>query len=354
MPTCHPGYSGLLISLAGWLLLGLNPLVAQQTPATDDEAFRKSVERFLKLDLRTMVSHAGIPQVDALSDEELRRANLGRQLFFDPVLSSDGSTSCATCHQPDFAFSSPDALPAGVGDRPARRNAPALINRRWSSAQFWDGRAESLEEQALQPIESENELASSVDEVLEKLQQHPEYPDRFAEAFSDGITRQNLAVAIASFERVLLSSGSPVDQFITAAGTSEFTRAERQGLWIYESKGGCWQCHSGPNYSDELFHNTGVSWGAEPVDLGLFEKTNDTAHRGQFKTPTLRDVALTAPYMHDGSIATLEEVVEFYNRGGNRNPHLDGKMKPLELTDQEKSDLVAFLKALTGKHAWDP
>jgi cytochrome c peroxidase len=326
---------------------------AQQATSPTDELLQQSFQKFLATDLRVPMSQVGLPEVDEVSAEEYRQIELGRKLFFDPLLSRDGSISCATCHQPARAFSSPEIRPAGVNGRQDRRHPPAIINRRWGTAQFWDGRAASLEHQALQPIENENELASSIDDVLAKLKSDDEYTQQFQAAFDDGINRDNLATAIASFERILLSADSPIDRFVTASDSVDLTRSQRQGLWIYESKGGCWQCHSGHNYTDEKFHNTGVSWGAEPPDLGYFEVTGNAEHKGQYKTPTLRDVALTAPYMHDGSIATLSEVVEFYNRGGNENPNRDSRIKPLNLSDQEKEDLEAFLRALTGRHAWD-
>ncbi len=318
--------------------------LGQAPESRQDVTAEQLQQQFLNVELRVAPKQPGLPEIENLSEEFYRQVELGRHLFFDPILSSDGSTSCATCHQPQYAFSSPEARPTGVAGRQGRRNSPSLVNRRWGRAHFWDGRAGTLEEQALQPIESENELAHSIDIVLETLRQDPVYAKRFAEAYDDGVTRDNLANAIASFERVLLSSDSPVDRFVAAVDAPDLTRGQRQGLWIYESKGGCWQCHSGPNYSDEKFHNTGVSWGAEPLDLGYFEVTGDIRHQGQFKTPTLRDVALTAPYMHDGSMATLREVIEFYNRGGNDNPNRDSRIKPLNLSEQEMADLEAFLR----------
>jgi cytochrome c peroxidase len=311
------------------------------------------MKKFMTVDLHLPSGQRGLPDLEPTTDQEYRRIELGRKLFFDPVLSSDGSTSCATCHLPGHGFSSPEPVPAGVAGSRGRRHPPSLVNRRWGKVHFWDGRSATLEDQALHPIESEHELASSVDDALARIAADVDYPALFDRAFEEGITRDSLAGAIASFERSLVSSDSPIDRFVTASGEGVLTRSQRQGLWIYESKGGCWQCHSGPNYSDEQFHNTGVSWGREPLDLGLFEITGIEENKGQFKTPTLRDVALSSPYMHDGSIATLAEVVEFYNKGGTANPHLDRKLKPLNLSDQEKLDLEEFLKALTGRHVWD-
>ena len=304
---------------------------------------------FLKVDLTFTTSPVGIPNVEKLSERQQKVAVLGRRLFFDPILSVDGSTSCATCHQPEHGFSSPLALPKGVGNRQGKRHAPAILNRHLGKSQFWDGRAATLEEQALKPIETDDEMGNTIEAVLKQLEESKEYRQAFAAAFDDGITRKNLAAAIAGFERLLVTAESPIDRFVTA-NESILTKSQRQGLWLYESKGGCWKCHAGQNYSDEEFHNTGVSWGS---DTGRFEHTNNDEHKGQFKTPTLRNVAITAPYMHDGSIKSLREVVEFYNRGGGKNGSLDPFIKPLNLSDQEINDLVAFLEALNGRYLWE-
>src|SRR5207244_5372400 len=216
----------------------------------------------------------------------------------------------------------------------------------YGTAFFWDGRESSLESQALRPIESQTEMGGNVEGAIERLQRNKDYPALFEAAFTDGVTANNLAKSLASFERVLLSGDSRVDRFRNGQ-VRALSDNERHGLWLYESRGGCWRCHAGANFSDERFHNTGVSWGQPPIDLGRFAVTNKDSDRGRFKTPTLRNVALTAPYMHDGSLATLEAVVDFYNRGGGKNPYLDASIAPLGLTAEEKKDLVAFLKALS-------
>ncbi len=332
-----------LLCATGWTEPDLS---AQELPPADLS------HPFLKVDLKFDSTPAGIPEIDEEAKGDIKVAELGRQLFFDPLLSSDGSTSCATCHRPEHGFSIPDPIGEGVNGTTGKRHPPVILNRYSSDAQFWDGRAGSLEEQALQPLESDEELNSSIEEVMQKLAANPDYQKKFSDIFDDGLTRTNLANAIAGFERILVTGDSPIDRFVTAR-ESVLTKSERQGLWLYESKGGCWQCHSGQNYSDEQFHNTGVSWGLEPLDLGRFEHTKDESHKGQFKTPTLRNVASSAPYMHNGSMKTLREVVEFYNKGGNDNPHLDKDMRPLNLSENEVDDLVAFLKALDGRYAWE-
>jgi cytochrome c peroxidase len=282
-----------------------------------------------------------VPKDNPLTAE---RVALGRKLFFDPILSADNTVACATCHRPDKGFSSGDAKPRGIRDQALKRKAPSLFNRAYGTAFFWDGREATLEAQALKPIEDPTEMGSKLDDVLKRLQEHKEYKTQFDKAFPDGVTVANLGKAIAGFERVLLRGDSAVDRFRRNGDHAALNPAERHGLWIYESKGRCWRCHSGANFTDEQFHNTGVSWGKD--DKGRFAITKHDDDRGKFKTPTLRGVALSGPYMHDGSLKRLEDVVEFYNGGGGANPKLDSVLGPLGLTKEEMSDLVAFLKAL--------
>lgn len=288
----------------------------------------------------------GLPKRTVPDDNPLtaKRVALGRKLFFDPILSADKTVACATCHQPELGFAGIGAKARGIGGKEGPRRAPTLLNRGFGAAFFWDGRAKSLEEQALEPIENPLEMGSKVTDAVAKLKADVGYTQRFAEAFDDGVTAANLAKAIAGFERTLVRGDSPVDRFRIKGDHAAMTAAERHGLWLYESKGGCWKCHGGSNFSDDSLHNTGVSWGG--TDLGRFAVTKRDADRGRFKTPTLRGVKLHPPYMHDGSLETLDAVVEFYNRGGVKNPHLDPAVKPLELTDDERKALVAFLKAL--------
>ncbi len=274
------------------------------------------------------------------------RVALGRKLFFDPILSENNAMACASCHHPDHGFTSPDGTPRGLRGQVLSRRAPTLFNRDYGQAFFWDGRAKSLEEQALIPIANPEEMGSSIAAALKRLEANADYKSKFAAAFDDGLTEKNLANAIAAFERQLRRGNSGLDRFRKNGERGAMTTEERHGLWLYESKGGCWRCHVGANFSDEKFHNTGVSWGKEPLDLGRFTVTHENADRGRFKTPTLRGVALTAPYMHDGSLKTLQEVVEFYSRGCRANPNLDPMIQPLNLSKDEIDDLIAFLKSL--------
>jgi cytochrome c peroxidase len=285
-----------------------------------------------------------VPADNPLTEAKVR---LGRRLFFDPILSSDGTIACASCHDPRHGFAGPVPHSVGIGGKRTTRNAPSLLNRAYGRSFFWDGRETTLEAQALRPIANPREMGTSVPEIVKRLQAHPSYPALFQTAFTDGVTEGNLARALASFERVLLQGDSRVDHF-RAGKISALTAAERHGMWLYESRGRCWRCHSGSNYTDEQFHNTGVGWGRAPLDLGRYEVTNQESDRGRFKTPTLRGLTATAPYMHDGSLASLEEVVQFYNGGGTRNPRLDPVVEPLNLSASDVKDLVAFLKALSS------
>ena len=285
------------------------------------------------------------PADNQLSPAKVR---LGRRLFFDPILSRDRSVACASCHVPDHGFAGLAAAAVGIRGQKGHRNAPTLLNVGYNSVFFWDGRAASLEEQALLPISDPREMDSTVDETIRRLRADPSYSEQFRAAFAGDITAQNLARALASFERTLLAGDNAVDRFRNGE-VAALSADARQGLWLFESRGGCWRCHAENNFTDGRFHNTGVSWGTEPPDLGRYAVTRQDRDRGAFKTPTLRNVARTGPYMHDGSLGTLEDVVRYYSRGGNPNPHLDSALKPLNLSDADVRHLVAFLESLTGK-----
>jgi cytochrome c peroxidase len=277
----------------------------------------------------------------------LARLRLGRRLFFDPVLSSDRSVSCASCHQPDHAFATNDVKPPGVGGHACARNAPTLFNRALGTLQFFDGRAGSLEAQALMPIENQDEMGTTVDEAVRRLAQLPEYRELFEAAGTAEPNREALAASLAEFVRRLVAGDSPIDRFRAAQG--DLTTTERQGLWLFESRGRCWRCHAGPNFSDESFHNTGVGAKEGRPEPGRAAITHDDADQGRFKTPTLRMVAETAPYMHDGSLATLNDVLEFYKRGGNANDHRDALLQPVELSNDDVAALIALLHALSRR-----
>ena len=277
------------------------------------------------------------------------RVALGRRLFFDPVLSRDGTVVCATCHDPRRVFT--DGLPHAIGidGRVGHRHVPTLVNRGYGRAFFWDGRAGGLEEQALQPIDHPDEFGSSVADAIARLQERPAYVAEFRSAFGRDPNPDDVARALAGYVRTILSGDAPIDRFV-AGDAAALTADQRSGLRLFRGRGNCTACHFGPTFSDEQFHNTGIAFRSDgPIDLGRFDVTGDDADRGRFKTPTLREVARTAPYMHDGSFATLEDIVEFYDQGGHPNPGLDGEVRPLHLTADEKRVLVVFLGALSGR-----
>lgn len=316
------------------------------------------------------------------------KVELGRKLYFDKRLSVDNTVSCATCHDPKFAFTDGKKVSEGVKGQKGARNAPTVLNAMFFEEQFWDGRAKTLEEQAKQPIINPIEMGMpDHDAVVKKLKGIPEYVDAFKKVFGGEITIDRIAQAIAAFERTLLTGNSPFDRFI-AGDQNAISESAKRGWQLFQGKARCITCHefnrSNPFFTDNKYHNIGVAMNQEGFaelarkaellvkegkldqrkldelalnpaysELGRFLVTFNPKDIGAFKTPTLRDVELTAPYMHDGSEATLLDVIEFYNRGGNENPNLSGEMRPLNLTDQEKQDLVEFLKSLTGEFPKD-
>ena len=290
-------------------------------------------------------SPLGLPERSHVEGDAL--VELGRRLFFEPRLSRNATVACASCHDPARAFADGTPLSVGVHGEPTRRNAPTLLNRAFGEAFMWDGSAASLEEQVLMPLENPIEMDLPVEEALARLATEPAWTEAF-EAAGVAVDREGLAAGLAAFVRRLTLGDSPVDRF-RAGERSALDAEERAGLWFYESRGRCWRCHSGANFSDEAFHNTGVGVRDGRPEEGRFEVTGDEADRGRFKTPTLRGVALTAPYMHDGSLATLEDVVAFYRQGGVHNAGLDEAMAPIEMTDQDAVNLVAFLEALSRR-----
>ena len=233
------------------------------------------------------------------------------------------------------------------------RQAPTVVNAAFSESQFWDGRSPSLEDQALGPIQNPIEMAFTLEGVEERLNEIPGYRQQFQRVFgADRISTDLVGKAIATFERVVLAGDSPWDRWEQERDTAAVSDAVRRGAELARVKAGCTACHVPPNLTDapfDLYHNIGVSMSNAEPDLGRHVVTAREGDQGAFKTPTLRNVAETAPYMHDGSMATLAEVLDFYDRGGEPNPWLDQKMNPLGLTDQEKEDLLAFLESLTGE-----
>ena len=278
------------------------------------------------------------------------KIELGRKLFFDKRLSRDGTVSCASCHQPDKAFSDGRALPIGIGGQKGRRNAPSLINAAYGESMFWDGRAATLEEQALHPLTSPIEMGNTLEAVLRRVHNETNYRRLALAAFGTAqMAPKQIAQALSSFQRTLVAGNSPYDRYFVLKDESVIRVAARRGLVLFRGKARCAHCHEGPLFTDQKFHNTGVSWGREPLDLGRFEVTRSQEDKGKFKTPTLRHLTDTAPYMHDGTLKSLEEVIDFYNRGAQANPNLDSSIKPLSLSPEEKSDLATFLRTLSAR-----
>ena len=272
---------------------------------------------------------------------------LGRQLFFEPRLSGDDTISCATCHDPAMAWANHSPVDTGIRGQRGTRNSGTILDAAYMGFQFWDGRAATLEAQALGPIHNPMEMGATLDDVVRKLSAIEGYRLQFAAVFGSEVTADGIARAIAAFERTVLSGPSSYDRY--AAGDKQaMTEAAIRGLRIFGGKARCRTCHGGPLFSDQGFHNLGVGMDRPQPDVGREAVTKDSRDRGRFKTPGLRNAALTCPYMHYGSVRTLADVVALYDRGGVPNPTLDVFVTPLDLTDAEQHDLVAFLEALTG------
>ncbi len=302
------------------------------------------------------------------------KVELGKFLYFDPRLSGDGSTSCATCHDPSHGWAKKRVMSPAYPENKHFRHSPTVLNVAYNTLMFWDGRVKTLEEQAFGPIKSPFEMNMNYDLLEERLKQVPKYREMFKKAFpkdEDPITIENIVKAIAAFERTIVCNDSPFDKYMRGDKTA-MDELQIKGMKLFTGKAGCVQCHNGPNFTDDKFHVTGVPKhkveddalvratrnfvlrehgfkNPEKIDrdLGLYFITKKEKDKGAFKTPTLRNVALTPPYMHNGVFRTLEEVVEFYNKGGGNVPNKSKKLKPLNLTEEEKKALVAFLEALT-------
>lgn len=343
----------------------------------DDPRNQVVIERILPLGMS-----GAQRQIQGLDKNPLTRAKieLGRQLYFDARLSSDSTISCASCHHPDEGFARQTQFGVGIEGKEGNRNSPASYNRIATGAQFWDGRAASLEEQAKGPIANPIEMGNTHEVCCTTIGEFPGYRVQFERIFPDGVTIENIAAAIASFERVLVTGPSPFDYYEALQQfqkLSEDVLAELQNIdpeayaryeeakrglkadpmsesairgreLFFSERVGCSACHAGANLADELSHNIGVGMDQKDPDLGRYLVTKEEKDKGAFKTPTIRNVALTAPYMHDGSQAKLEEVVEHYAKGRIPNKWLSDKIRKIDLADQEKKDLVEFMKACTG------
>ncbi len=288
-----------------------------------------------------------VPADNPLTKEKIE---LGRAIFFDKRMSKDNTIACASCHMAKKGFA--DGMPVSTGIKGLKggRSAPVSFNRVYSKAQFWDGRAATLEDQSIGPFANPIEHGfANHDEMVAKMKKMPGYRKLFQEVFGGEITIQDVGRAVASFQRTVLSGNSAVDKYDIGGDQNALSDSAKRGLELFRGKARCTRCHSGFNFTDEKFHNLGIGWDDNKVDLGRYMETKNPEDIGAFKTPTLREIARTAPYMHDGRFKTLEEVVKFYNQGGVKNPHQDNTIIPLEMTDDEQQDLVAMLKSLNGE-----
>lgn len=285
--------------------------------------------------------------------EPYNEATLGELLYFDPILSSDSSISCASCHKPEFAFSDNNPVSKGVGGKLGTRNAPSTMNQSARNFQFWDGRNETLEEQALGPIENPVEMNLPVSELINRLYKHKQYMSFFEKIYGEKPSRKNIAMAIAAYERTLETNDTPFDDYMKNDDTTGFGLSEQRGQEIFNVKGKCFDCHFGPDFTGDQFRNIGLFNGKDLNDSGRFIVTRNGRDIGKFKTPGLRNIAMTAPYMHNGMHKTLREVIDYYNEPDkfvknsvNRDSLLS---KPLGLTEAEKKDLENFLLSLTDR-----
>lgn len=284
-----------------------------------------------------------IPEDNQLSKE---RVALGKQLFFDPILSRDSSISCSSCHLQEHAFADPRQLSVGIEGRLGLRNSPSLANIAYRESFFYDGGVPTLELQVAAPIEDHNEMDFNLVDLVARLKAHPTYPAEFKAAYGTDPSAYSLSRAVASFERTLLSGNSAYDQ-LKNGNTNALNASAKRGMQLFFSeRTACGSCHSGVNFTNEEFINIGL-YNDFSADPGRRRVTTLQDDIGKFKVPSLRNVAVTAPYMHDGSMATLEDVVDFFNGGGQAHPNKSPMIQALGLSDQEKADIVAFLKSLT-------
>ncbi len=300
-----------------------------------------------ELDIPDNFPIISIPEDNPLTVEGI---DLGRRLFYDPILSGDSTQSCSSCHQQKFAFGDQRKFSEGMDKIEGERNSMPIINSGWTINLFWDGRVTGLEEQALGPVENPIEMHASWENVVEKIKESSFYAGLFTDAFGQKeITKELVAKAISQFERTLISDNSKYDRVLRKEDS--FTDEELRGLNLFfTEKADCFHCHGNILFTDELFHNNGLDNTFK--DYGLEKQTGYKRDRAKFKTPTLRNLNFTSPYMHDGRFYTLEEVVNFYSEGVQNSETIDPLMKNvheggIRLTDDEKSDLIAFLLTLS-------
>jgi len=308
---------------------------------------------------QTIATPLGLPPVLVPADNPVtvETVALGKRLYFDTSLSIDKSVSCARCHDPGHGFAYAGDVSTGVGGKQGTRNSPTIINAAYYATQFWDGRENTLEKQAEGPVQNPVEMAHSLAGVVARLTNDPSYVTAFERAYGAGpVTFDKVEKSIAAYERTVVAGNSPFDRWYFGGDQHAVDKSVKRGLEVFRrvDKGNCASCHAIAEhtalFTDNQFHNIGVGVrNGSPTDLGRYEVTHTDRDRGAFKTPSLRNIAETAPYMHDGSLDTLVQVIDFHAAGGNANPWLDSNIRKVHLTTREKADLVAFLKSLSGK-----
>ncbi|MGB7932190.1 MAG: cytochrome c peroxidase [Gammaproteobacteria bacterium] len=357
MMSLKPVITGGIMLLT--LLLGEKAPAAEPVPTPDQ--------------VKSAIGHLGPVPVPPGNPLSAARVALGNKLFTDTRLSGDGSLSCETCHLPDHGYAAHDALGPAYPSQHERRNSPALVNVAYNQPLIWDGRAPDLDKQALGPVRNILHMNNNVDLLVEQLKADGDYPEAFRKAYGDaGITAGRVADALASFERTLVFDDSPLDRYMDG-DPAALGASQQRGLTLFLGKAKCIQCHHGPNLTDNQFHDLGVpdqaivdnpgilaairfdaqrmglpDWAQLNRDPGRELVSKDPADRGKFRTMGLRNIESSPPYMHNGALATLADVVAFYDRGGGDDPHKSPLLEPLGLSESERGDLVAFLRALTG------
>ena len=283
-----------------------------------------------------------IPRDNEITPE---RIELGKHLFFDPRLSDSNQMSCATCHNPSFSWTDGLAISIGRNNKKMTRATPTILNAAFGRTFFWDGRARSLEEQAVGPIKSAIEMNQSMEVLVDELKAIKGYVGLFEKAYpGEGITEATIGKALATYERTIVSDyDAPFDRWLKG-DENAMSKSAQNGFKLFDGKARCSVCHSGPNFTDGSFHNIGLNNGN---DIGRFEFVKVATLKGAFKTPTLRNVVNTAPYMHNGELKTMEDVIDHYIDGGKGKTNLSTDMKPIKLSKQEKADLIEFLSALS-------
>lgn len=306
-----------------------------QTPISADEEAIASAKAMFQ-----QVGEVPVPEDNPMTDDKVE---LGKRLFFDSRLSANNVQSCSSCHQPQAGYGDNLSTFIGFEGFQGHRNSPTILNAAHYSEYFWDGRAGSLEEQAQGPITAAGEMNQDLDELVEELKAVPEYVTDFQTAFGEEINTNNILKAIATFERTIVVKDVAFDKYL-AGDDKAISDEAKKGMVLFTGKASCIVCHTTSTLSDGKYHNLGISG-----DEGRYAVTNNEADKGAFRTPTLLGITHTGPYMHDGSLATLKDVVDFYNKGGGTDANKSNLIQPLNLTDDEVNQLVAFLETLGGE-----